>query len=361
MTTSVIPRTSQRIPLTIVGGPSGAGKTTLLRQLLTCGHGRRIAAVLDHPSALALNGSDVAQTTGHSVELTNGSSCLAPDGDVGAALSTLHMVKGAALPDHVVVEAPAWASPLRMSGYAFLPGYRAGGTVIVVSAPEIAEMRELGTEPDTVLAGQLQHAELLVLNHIELVKPTARPAVRRWLSQRTTRARLIESEQCCIPAAMILGATISQTPVHAIHGEWSPAFSVDTDSPRQRSVQPRHEDDYRAWLLTTRSTVDATSFRFWVNKLPDSILRGDGVLRITGERSHRFRFERCGMRWSLTRAEPWNESESEPLSWISLVGFGSSSAAAHGERESVTAVRDERASHFRPTLRTFKQPSSPGE
>src|SRR6266576_1303364 len=82
----------QRIPLTIVGGPEGAGKTTLLRRLLTNNYGRHVAVVL-----------------------RNGSACLSLDGDIGTALSTLHARCGAALPDHVVVEAPPLASPLRTS------------------------------------------------------------------------------------------------------------------------------------------------------------------------------------------------------------------------------------------------------
>lgn len=346
-----------RIPLTIVGGPKGSGKTTLLRQFLTCSHGRRIAVVLDHPSALTLSASLIARTTDNSLELHNGSSCLALDGDIGAALSTLHLVRGNALPDHVVVEAPESASPVRMSGYQFLPGFRAGGMVIVVSAPEMAELREVGREPDDALAAQLQHAELLVLNHVDQVKVAARPALRRWVLQRTSRARLIESERCCIPVAMILGTSLSHTPVHTIHGEWSSAFSVDADNRRNGGVQPRHEQDYRAWLLTTRSTIDTGSFRFWVSHLPDSILRGDGVLRITGERSHRFRFERYGLRWSLSRGEPWGEHETEPFSWISLVGFGSPGATSTADtRESALLSVDAREA--RPSRRALKPPRS---
>ena len=350
---------SHQIPLTIVGGPKGSGKTTLLRQLLTCSHGRRIAVVLDHPSALALERSVISRTTDNSVELNNGSACLALDGDVGAALSTLHLLRANALPDHVVVEAPASASPVRVSGYAFLPGFRAGGMVVVVSAPEIAELKEIGAEPDAVLDAQLQHAEILVLNHIDALKATARTAVRRWLLQRTTRARLIESERCRIPAAMILGASLNHTPMHAIHGEWSAAFSVDGDSRGPQSVQPRHEQDYRAWLLTTRSTIDAGSFRFWVSHLPDTILRGDGVLRITGERSHRFRFERYGLRWSLSRGEPWANNELEPFSWISLVGFASQASNGLSERETAR-LNPEDSGRVAPTRRAIKSPRSLG-
>jgi G3E family GTPase len=355
----------QRIPLTIVGGPEGAGKTTLLRQLLTCSDGRRIAVLLDHPSALKVESAAIARVRGNTLELHNGSTCLALDGDIGTALLSLHADRGETLPDHVVVEAGSSASLVRMSGYSFLPGLRPGGMISVVSAPEVAKLREDNAEPDSALEAQLQQAELVILNQMDGVKPVLRPVVRRWLQQRTARARVIESERCCIPAAMILGASIEKAPVHAIHGEWSPGFSIETEARKNRILQPRHPEDYRAWLLTTHASVDASSFRSWVNSLPDSIVRGDGVLRLTGERSHRFQFHHCGLRWSLSRDEPWGEQESDPLSWISLVGFASSASSGRDGKareglEGVTILSPSEP-HFRPPLRRAKSPRSIGE
>lgn len=351
----------QRIPLTIVGGPRGAGKTTLLRRLLTHNDGRHIAVVLDHPSALALDDSLVARRDGNSQILHNGSACLSVDGEIGTALSTLHARHGVALPDHVVIEASASASPLRTAGYAYLPGFRPGGSVVVVSVPDILRAKDENLEFDPTLDAQLQHAELLILNQVDRVSPPARQVARRWLLQRTARARLIDSERCSLPAAMILGTSLDHAPVHAIHGEWTPTFAVDSESRRGRIVQPRHEEDYRAWLLTTHETVDASAFRGWVSALPDSILRGDGVLRIRGEPSHRFQFHRSGLRWTLTRDEPWGTGPSEPLSWVSLVGFASGSAADE-EPETLTTTADASASrHFQPPLRRQKTSRSSGD
>jgi hypothetical protein len=159
---------------------------------------------------------------------------------------------------------------------------------------------------------------------------------------------------------MILGTSLEHAPVHAIHGEWTPNFAVDSDSRRGRIVQPRHADDYRAWLLTTRDSVDASTFRSWVSGLPDSILRGDGALRIRGEPSHQFQFHRCGLRWSLTRGEPWGLDNAEPLSWVSLVGFASGSGSSDASKTlSAAGVSD--SHHFQPPLRRRKATGSAGD
>jgi cobalamin biosynthesis protein CobW len=343
----------QRIPVTIVGGPKGAGKTTLLRQLLTCNDGRRIAVALDHGIVPSLSPSLVASTSSNALDLVNGSSCLALDGDIGTALSTLHSTRDRTLPDHVVVEASASAGPLRMAGYTFLPGFRPGGMIVVVSAAEIETMNDEGVEPDSFFDAQLRHAELLVVNQMDQLRVAERPAVRRWLQDRASRARLIESQQCCVPTAMILGADLDHVPANATHAEWSPSFSVSTDSRKQRILQPRHNDDFRSWLLSSEQPIEARSFRGWVRTLPDSVLRGDGVLRILGEPSHQFRFEFCGQRWSLARDEPWGTDEA-PRSWVSLVGFGSRSASSSKgrlESDDLSAAESRQAEHhFRPPL-----------
>jgi G3E family GTPase len=318
----------QRIPLTVVGGPQGAGKTTLLRRLLTHSDGRRIAVVLDHPPSLALEPLLIARSDGNSLVLHNGSACWGLDGDIGTALSTMHARSGTPMPDHVVVEAAASASPVRMSGYMYLPGFRPGGVVGVVSAAQVAELKEQRLEADSALDVQLQHAELLVLNQVDRVEASMRAAVHRWLQQRAVRARLIESERCHIPAAMLLGANARHAPLHAIRGVWSPSYAVDGTPRRSQISQPRHVDDYRAWVLTTREAVDTVSFRHWVDLLPDSILRGEGELRIRGEPGHRFRFHHCGGRWSLSRGEPWGLTKGEPVSWVSLVGLASRAVRA---------------------------------
>jgi G3E family GTPase len=161
---------------------------------------------------------------------------------------------------------------------------------------------------------------------------------------------------------MILGTSLDRAPVHAIHGEWTPTFAVDSESRRSRIVQPRHEDDYRAWVLTTRDSVDASAFRGWVTALPDSILRGDGFLRIRGEPSHRFQFHRCGMRWSLSRDEPWDGNAPEPLSWVSLVGFASAStSSSNSASESLATAEATESPHFRPPLRPAKKSRPVGE
>jgi len=350
-----------RIPLTIVGGPEGAGKTTLLRHLLTNNDGRRIAVLLENPASLALTSASIARTLAHGVELPNGSACYGLDGDIGPALQTMHAaLDPSSLPEHVVVEAKPTASLVRMSGYAFLPGFRPGGMISVLSAPVLEQMRLEDSEPDLALATQLQQAELLVLNQVDALKAPSRPILRRWVQQRAARARLIEAERCSIPAAMILGARQDRMPVHAVHAEWSSTFSIENEGYQRQTLQPRHPNDYRAWLLSTRSTVDVGTFRSWAGQLPDSIVRGDGVLRITGEPIHRFQFHRCGLRWSLTRGEPW-EGKDEPMSWISLVGFGvkSSNEVKPQERlEELAGTRAREPHHFRPPLHASRNQRS---
>jgi len=346
-----------QIPLTIVGGPKGAGKTTLLRQLLTSSEGRRIAVAFDHGVASSPSSARVESMDCASLELSQGAWRLAPDGDVGTALAALHSTREQPLPDHVIVEASASASPLRMAGYTFLPGFRPGGMIVVVSASEIKWMCDEGTEPDSLFGDQLRHAELLLLNRMDELRVSARPAVRRWLQLRAGRARLIETEHSCVPMAMILGADRDHVPRNAIHAQWSPYFSVSAEAHQQRVFHPRNSEDFRSWLLSSEHPIDGRAFRDWARTLPDSVVRGDGVLRMLGEPSHQFRFECCGRRWSLSRGEPWGPTAT-PTSWVSLVGFASRVTGGKAQNEITDSSGIEAPApkhHFRPPL--WRSPS----
>ena len=315
---------SGKIPITIVSGPSGAGKTTLLRNLLQYNDGRRVAVLLDHPAALHFTDLPVDRFDGNSVLFNNGSTCVGLDGDIGTALASIH--SRMPTPDHLVVEAPAHVNPLRVGGYAYLPGLRRGSIVVVISAEDL-----LRTDCDggwsTGLSSQLRHAEILVVNKMDLLDAQTRVTLRHSLARLSIKARVIESEYCLIPPSMLLGAPLPYTPAHAIHAEWTKTFTVGIDRHKERRRQPHHENDYRAWLLSTDDPIDGPSFRDWANALPDSILRGDGLLRLRGEQCHRFRFQLCGSRWSLERDEPVGGVET--TSWVSLVGVPAGMPPGH--------------------------------
>lgn len=322
------------IPITIVGGPVGAGKTTLLRRLLGRNDGRHIAVVVDHSSALRIDSAFIAKADENSLVLRNGCVCLGLDGEIATALSWVQSQPG--LTDHVVIEASSNASLRRMSGYAYMPGFCPGGNVLVLSAPDIAHAQASNASIDESLADQLRHAELLVLNHVDRISPPLRRNAQRWVQQRASQSRVVESEQCCIPTAMLLGIGLRYAPAHAMLGEWTPDYAVDVERRRNRITQPRHADDYRAWVLTTRNAIDAREFRRWVSALPDSVLRGDGVVRLRSEPRHRFQFRLCGARWSLS--PDGSVGDGAPASWISLVGLASTSVSTPSSDGDITPI-----------------------
>lgn len=334
------------IPITIVGGPAGAGKTTLLRRLVGRNDGRRVAIVVDDPAALRIDAGYVARSDEHGLLLRNGCVCLGFDGEIATALSWVQSQPG--LTDHVVIEASSDASLLRMSGYAYMPGFCPGGNILVMSAPDVGREEPGSADVDETFIAQLRHAELIVLNHTDRISPPLRRSARRWLQQYASQARVVESERCCIPTAMLLGIGLTHAPAHSVLGEWTPSYAVDSGRRQNRITQPRHNDDYRAWVLTTRNPLDARAFRRWVSTLPESILRGDGVVRLQSEARHPFQFRLCGTRWSLTpNGAPGDRT---PTSWISLVGLASSSESRTMVDVDTTATAD-RAQTDRARLR----------
>ena len=314
-------RQLSRIPITFVGGPAGVGKTTLLRRLLHGNGGSRLAVAFEHVSTItSFENSQATDAKGNCLILRNGNLCLGLDGDVETSLATLH--DNPERPDHVVMESSPNDNPIRTFGYAYMPGFRPGASLVVVGAVEVAAA-EASTAAKSPLDRQLRHADLVLINDILRIPAASRPIVRRRVSQLATHARTIECERCRVPTPMLLGVAVSSPPAHATHDEWTARYALERSGRTPAHVQPRGDDDYRAWVLKTAKRIRREEFCAWVGTLPQSIVRGDGMLSLQGHVGHPFRFQLCGSRWSLT-AEP-NGSE-DPMSWMSLVGFAPAKA-----------------------------------
>jgi len=307
---------SASIPLVVLGGPASASRAALLQRVLTRNDGRHVAVVHDASSMVAIDPAFVERVDGGACVLRTGAVCYAVEGDASAALAEL---RSATVPvECVVLEAGDGSSFQRTSGYAYMPGYRPGGTVLATDAATIVSELEDPPIDESVLAKELARAELVVLDGAVAASSTTRRSIRRWLLDHARRARIVECESGCVPTAMLLGIGPSRTPAHTRLGEWTPRLSLEGDARRHGTTPPRHDDDYRAWLLTVRGSIDAREFRDWASALPESILRGDGELHLRGEDRRGFRFHLCGTRWTLTPEESAPEHEH---GWIALVGL----------------------------------------
>lgn len=309
-----------RIPVTVIGGYLGAGKTTLLRHILQRGDGRRIAVVLNDFGNMGLDGDFIAHRSADTIVLENGCICCGLGGEFATALAAL--AARPEPPEHVLIEASGITNPRRVSGYGYMPGFRPDGTIVVVDAESVRALVD-DADTTTLVLEQLRTADILVLNKLERVSENVRSSLHRWLRGLVPHARLIESVDGGVPLPLVVGIEPGGEAIYGrtLFGTWAATYSVSerVDRRRQRTDDECHEDDYRSWSLTSAEPIDGEDFRAWVSSLPESILRGKGILQLREDPGHRYVFQLVGEHWSLERERPWTD-DSAP-SRIVLVGL----------------------------------------
>jgi len=182
----------RRVPALVLSGFLGSGKTTVVQRLLkdAAARGVRIALISNELGELGIDRALLGQGGETYVELEGGCVCCELSDDL---LETLVELQREVDPDRFVIETSGVALPYdtqlnfwREPACDFIGDDMA---VVVVNADQVAEGRDL----DGTFEDQVQSADLLVLNKMDLVPEADWPAVE-------ARLREIEPEAPCVRA-----------------------------------------------------------------------------------------------------------------------------------------------------------------
>lgn len=183
---------SRRVPVLVLSGFLGSGKTTLVQRLLADARERgiRIALISNELGELGIDRALLGQGDQSYVELEGGCVCCELSDDLLDTLVELHRKVD---PDRFVIETSGVALPYdtqlnfwREPARDFIGDDMA---VVVVNAEQVFEGRDLeGTFED-----QVQSADLLVLNKLDLVPESAWPEVEARLRGLEPEAPLVHA------------------------------------------------------------------------------------------------------------------------------------------------------------------------
>ena len=249
---------STPIPLTVIGGEPDSGKTTVLLNLLAQATHRRVAAVISDPNRRVLERFGATWLSGESAELPGGSLCCGFDGDFASALTRIASLQLPAT--QVLLEAPTTSELRRAAGYAYVPGFRPDGIVLVVNAESVlhAAANE-GEGPSS-----LHEANVVVMNKCDLVSETGAVRGRRWLSRNAASARVVVTRKGQIAAPLVLGLDPGDAPddVPIMYADWTPTLDLSTPVSRSRTLAAdlQFGERCRAWRVHAAEPVDPFVF-----------------------------------------------------------------------------------------------------
>lgn len=190
------------MPVTVIGGYLGAGKTTLVNHLLRNANGRRLAILVNEFGELPIDADLIEADDGDVISLTGGCVCCSYGNDLMMAL--VDMAKMEPRPDHIILESSGVALPGAIAGsVSLLNDYVLDGILVLTDAETVRERASDKYMSDTILR-QLQDANIVLLNKVDLIDEDAKAALADWLQAKSGSASIIETQDSALPIEIAL-------------------------------------------------------------------------------------------------------------------------------------------------------------
>src|SRR5215475_196694 len=277
-----------RTPITLITGPLGSGKTTLLRHILAV-QPEKIAIVMNEFGEIAIDTKVIEGKNVRIAELGGGCVCCSLLGEFEAAVNEIIEKIS---PERIVVEATGLAEPeaLVFNIQEALPQCRLDGVVSVIDADMLIRFPELGHTTRL----QIEAADILLLNKIDLIEPGQIEPLESKLRQINSIAAIVRTERCRIGPELLFGIGRSPREIRSrvtMPSEMSdisrgkrkiapadPGSSSFADRPVQATTH-RHQLEFESFAYTSGKIFSRDCFESFANGLPASVVRAKGFIR----------------------------------------------------------------------------------
>jgi G3E family GTPase len=269
-----------RTPITLITGPLGSGKTTVLRHILAT-RPARIAIVMNEFGEIAIDTKVIEGKNVRIAELGGGCVCCSLLGEFEAAVTEI--IKKVA-PEIIIVETTGLAEPeaLVFNIQEALPECRLDGVISVIDADMLVRFPELGHTTRL----QIEGADILLLNKIDLVDAKQIEPLETQLRKINTSAAIVRTERCRTDPELLFGI---------------PRSHEKKIAPPQHEHQP----EFESFIFTSDNLFSRDCFERFADTLPANVIRAKGFVRFP-DSVQLFNF--VAGRWEL---EPFDAEETQ--------------------------------------------------
>src|SRR6202023_572032 len=195
---------TEKIPVTVLTGYLGAGKTTLLNRILSEGHGRKYAVIVNEFGEIGVDNDLVVGADEEVFEMNNGCICCTLRGDLVRIIDGLMRRKGKF--DAIIVETTGLADPAPVAQTFFMDENVGRKTKIdaVVTVADAKWLNErLKDAPEA--KNQIAFADVILINKTDLVSPEELREVEARIRGINPYAKVHKTQRAQIPLSEVLG------------------------------------------------------------------------------------------------------------------------------------------------------------
>ena len=243
----------------------GSGKTTLVRRILA-ERGAGTAVIVNEFGDVGIDGAVLEGGAIDLIQMTSGCLCCTLKGPLIGALKELSARPGV---ERTVVEATGIAQPDEMADtFAALEGGVVGPFVTVVDGSRFALLHEaLGP----FYEAQVAHADIVLLNKIDLAEVEAIEAARREVAAIAGDASVIATEHCDVDLGLVLDRPArGGGPAHEHEHEHDDGHG---------HAGHGHFDSF---VLDAAGGVSRAGLESFFAALPDTVYRAKGFMSVDG-------------------------------------------------------------------------------
>jgi G3E family GTPase len=270
-----------RLPVTVIAGFLGSGKTTLVNHILANQHGLKTAVIVNEIGEIGIDADLIIAASDSMVELSNGCICCSLNNDLVDAV--FRVLQRAEKLDYLVVECSGVADPLPIALTFLRSEFR--DLVRLDSIVTIADAENFTFDlfASTAAQNQLRYADTILLNKCDLADANRLQAIECKIREVRQSARIAHARYCRVPLALILSVGLFK----------SDRFSTDCADHGHLAG-----DGFETLSLEVEQPFSADKFQQFLERLPDNVFRGKGVLWVQGCDT-RWIFHLVGQRFTL--------------------------------------------------------------